>query len=58
MHKNNLRKIQDIDGKTIMLHPKINDFYDEINIFINMYISDLLYLSAAAAHHTNLFFTS
>ena len=40
LHKNYVRKINDIDGKTIILHPKINDCYDEITRYINMYTSD------------------
>ncbi len=28
------------DGKTIILHPKINDCYDEITRYINMYTGD------------------
>ena len=40
IHKNYVRKIKDIDDRTIMLHPKINDCYDEINRFINMFVND------------------
>lgn len=38
IHKNYLKPIKDIDGKTIMLHPKINDCYDEITRYINMFV--------------------
>ncbi len=40
INENYVRKIIDFDDRTIMLHPKINDCFDEINRFINMYISD------------------
>jgi len=40
VHKNYVRKISDIDGKTIMKHPKINDCYDEITRYINMFVDD------------------
>jgi hypothetical protein len=40
IHKNYVRSIKDINGCTIMLHPKINDCYDEITRYINMFVND------------------
>ena len=39
IHKNYVRKIKDIDNKTIMLHPKINELYIEIDRYINMFVN-------------------
>jgi len=35
-----VKNIIDIDGKTIMLHPNINELYDEINRYIKMYVDN------------------
>jgi hypothetical protein len=39
IHKNYVRKIQDIDNKKIMLHPNINELYIEIDRYINMFVN-------------------